>query len=553
MRQVRVIRDPVHGYLTVAAHETIIIDHPVTQRLRRINQTGLAELVFPEARTSRLVHSFGAMHLASLFLTSALENTDEQVALSFFEEIDRLGIIDRFAVNDKDVDTFLHVATYAGSGLLAGRVVFRSPKLRKLHYQYLLAILEAALRLAALFHDLGHLPFSHDFEFALKDFITTELRVRSVQLKGKEAETVKDQDPLQKLRSGLPPHETIGHQLANIVLTTLVEAANPTPVERAAFKLAVKILDHEERYDEVPAPQVSALGWLHSLVDGEIDVDRADYLLRDARALGLEFANYDLERLLANVKLACDPQLGYITVIREQGLTAVESFLLSRSRSHQVLVRHPKCAQIGAALRYATTATLKNSHGSEFLGALRSLISSSDTTSENLQRFARVDDSWWIQTLQNSKVDGDPVLNACLRLVLWREPTLQTVWKRKGDLSQEQRVRVKRITDQELDLFEVNKKRLFEERQALIAIHKFRPYAIQARESGSKSEPRDAKLCSVILIQTQSGELQPAAQISPLIASLYSSWEDDIHMQAFVPKNSATSADEILSYFKPSA
>jgi hypothetical protein len=44
-----VIKDPVHGYLRIAAHERIIVDHPITQRLHRITQTGLAEFVFPEA------------------------------------------------------------------------------------------------------------------------------------------------------------------------------------------------------------------------------------------------------------------------------------------------------------------------------------------------------------------------------------------------------------------------------------------------------------------------------------------------------------------------
>src|SRR5579859_1702310 len=82
-----VVRDPVHGYLSVAAHERLVVDTPITQRLRRIGQTGLAEMVFPEAKTSRFVHSLGAMHLASRFVTAALENATDRDAQSFFDDV----------------------------------------------------------------------------------------------------------------------------------------------------------------------------------------------------------------------------------------------------------------------------------------------------------------------------------------------------------------------------------------------------------------------------------------------------------------------------------
>ena len=536
MRKARVVRDPVHGYLTIAAHETIVIDHPITQRLRRINQTGLAELVFPEARTSRLAHSFGAMHLASQFLMASIENADEEDALAFLAEIDKLALIDKFMVTDQDVDKFLHVSTYAGSGLLSGRLVFRSSKLRssEFHYRALLGIVEAALRLAALFHDLGHLPFSHDFEFALRDYIGRNIREKS--------------DPLQILRPGqLPPHETIGHILAKIVLSTLVEEAQPTTFERAAFKLAVEILDHEERYDEVPSPNVSALGWLHSVIDGEIDVDRADYLLRDGRALGLEFADYDLARLVNNIKLARHPELGYITAVREQGLIAVESFYLSRSRSSQVLVRHHKVAQIGVALRHATTEVLVKGAANHLLDALRLVIAGEtdpDSGRSALKSFGVIDDCWWIQTLKSITDESDPVLTGTLRLALWREPTLNSIWKRKGDLTPEQKkslnAAAKRATD-EFSQFEEARNRLLRDKQTLLALHRFRPYGIQAGLGLTKS---------VALVSTTKGGMVAAAEMSPLMLALCTSWEEEVHLHAFCLRSRSIGVDEVVSYLQ---
>ena len=73
------------------------------------------------------------------------------------------------------------------------------------------------------------------------------------------------------------------------------------------------------------------------------------------QGLGLDFAQYDLDRLVANLVLVKTPELGYTTAIKEPGLAALESYCLTRSRSHQVFVRHHKVAQVGSALRYTST------------------------------------------------------------------------------------------------------------------------------------------------------------------------------------------------------
>ncbi|HXL58924.1 MAG TPA: HD domain-containing protein [Chitinophagaceae bacterium] len=60
----KIINDPVHGFITID-HPLIfdIISHPYYQRLRRIYQMALAQLVYPGAVHTRLHHSLGAYHL----------------------------------------------------------------------------------------------------------------------------------------------------------------------------------------------------------------------------------------------------------------------------------------------------------------------------------------------------------------------------------------------------------------------------------------------------------------------------------------------------------
>ncbi len=66
----KIINDPVYGFITIdreLVHE--VIAHPAYQRLRRIHQMALAQLVYPGAVHTRLHHSLGAYHLMGNALT----------------------------------------------------------------------------------------------------------------------------------------------------------------------------------------------------------------------------------------------------------------------------------------------------------------------------------------------------------------------------------------------------------------------------------------------------------------------------------------------------
>jgi len=60
----KIINDPVYGFITIddeLIYKTI--SHPFYQRLRRIHQMAMAQLVYPGAVHTRLHHSLGAYHL----------------------------------------------------------------------------------------------------------------------------------------------------------------------------------------------------------------------------------------------------------------------------------------------------------------------------------------------------------------------------------------------------------------------------------------------------------------------------------------------------------
>ena len=60
------IRDIIYGFITYDDWEREIINHPVFQRLRRIKQLSLTDMVYPGANHTRFEISLGVMHLATL-------------------------------------------------------------------------------------------------------------------------------------------------------------------------------------------------------------------------------------------------------------------------------------------------------------------------------------------------------------------------------------------------------------------------------------------------------------------------------------------------------
>jgi HD superfamily phosphohydrolase len=67
----KIFNDPVYGFITIPTDFIFqIIEHPYFQRLRRIKQLGLAEMVYPGAVHTRFQHALGAMHLMNEALNS---------------------------------------------------------------------------------------------------------------------------------------------------------------------------------------------------------------------------------------------------------------------------------------------------------------------------------------------------------------------------------------------------------------------------------------------------------------------------------------------------
>lgn len=118
---IKEIRDPVHVFIRIDETERAIIDSHPFQRLRNIHQLAMTYLVYPGATHRRFEHSLGVMELAG-------------------------RIYDIITNPDNIIDDTIHS--------------FVPRRGADWHHGYWRSV----LRIAALCHDLGHLPFSHGAE-----------------------------------------------------------------------------------------------------------------------------------------------------------------------------------------------------------------------------------------------------------------------------------------------------------------------------------------------------------------------------------------------------
>ena len=83
MNEHKIINDPVFGFIKIPCGLLYdVVQHPLVQRLNRINQLGLASVVYPGARHTRFQHSLGSFHL----MTEAVRSLQEKGNFIFDSE-----------------------------------------------------------------------------------------------------------------------------------------------------------------------------------------------------------------------------------------------------------------------------------------------------------------------------------------------------------------------------------------------------------------------------------------------------------------------------------
>ena len=272
------IRDPIHGTLAISKNEAKVIDSPAFQRLRMIKQLGFSEFSFPGATHSRYIHSLGVSYLS--------------------------GIAFDFIFKDYK---------------------FSTPQKRENYRQI--------LRLGALLHDIGHGPLSHTSEEVMPQLSELAIDVYKNKLENTQGNLISNGDRKAN-------HED--YTIKFITDSHLTKILSDSFAEFDPYHIACLIDKGLADKDDFFKDQgLNFRMILSQIVSSEVDVDRMDYLLRDAYFCGTSYGKVELNWLLGNFKYHIKDDNVHLALDR-RAIYTFDDFLLSRHHMYLMVYFHHK-------------------------------------------------------------------------------------------------------------------------------------------------------------------------------------------------------------------
>lgn len=331
-------KDPIYGYIEI--DEDIVrdvIDTATFQRLRDIRQTSYAPL-YPASLHNRFVHSLGVYHLGQIAF-AALWKSAESHKENGTKILGELDPDDASKWNRR----------------------------------------KAVFELACLLHDVGHSPFSHTGEEFYQTSKSDKKITVDVKTFEEKIEKASPEDK-EKFQEELVEAQryTYSKHLAelsgdSVFCTSAIEAAAPHEImscivalekfnnyfnnseEKSFFARCITGIQYEqalhlkdEDYRKMTAEKYAQIrdkmllnciiSLLHSSV---IDVDRLDYIIRDASTMGYQSVSIDYERLLNGIVLVMEDEFNFTVGFHKNAISVIENAVYAHDNEKKWVQGHP--------------------------------------------------------------------------------------------------------------------------------------------------------------------------------------------------------------------
>lgn len=328
--------------------EKEVISTQIFNRLHNIFQNSTVYLTFPTNRTKRFEHSIGTMWLCGRMFQESITNSDKNTIIDFFENIQKV-IDDEINSNLKKYST--KYRNKIGDRNLTVDILMKYKELEtrqeynsfvpinipsKFLSTYLIVF--QAVRLSGLLHDVGHPPYSHIAEYALKDIWKNINKINKSDLTRRQTDFISCMEDYFSTDQDL--HEQIGNKIVTKVLDDIIQTLPPNLerdnsfFEQQLFKIIVA-----EITSAILQEKNAAFSELHRLIDGTLDGDRLDYVSRDPINSGLNIGIIEYDRIISGMRCTKEGDC-FIFTPSSKTIDSIDDFFHRRWKMYKQIIYH---------------------------------------------------------------------------------------------------------------------------------------------------------------------------------------------------------------------
>lgn len=296
--------DAVWGTIVISESEVRILNSPLLQRLRDIKQLGLANLLYSSADHSRFSHTIGVLNVSSQMFTQVKHELEKKELMPDDTE---------------------------------GQII----------------------RLAAIFHDVGHMFCSHASERYFQTNEKSSLYTMVFKIRNEFYRKLKVKPSLSEILSVLIVNSESVQRMLGIVSEGLshFKFSNKSDQDKSLERISCLILGIPYSKKSLPYSQI---------ISGSIDADKLDYLKRDSHMTGVPVA-VDMSRIFQKLRVVQPnkpienivvysgnaEQREYVMGIAPAAINTVDQLCVSRFNMYENIYFHQKVLTAEEMLRYA--------------------------------------------------------------------------------------------------------------------------------------------------------------------------------------------------------